>query len=286
MKSTALVVTRPSGQASALMEALQAAIGSIAATRTGQDWQTPQILALPLLTIVPKSDPKLAAAIRTAMQTADLAVFVSPNAIECTMRLLGDDWQSIAQRTIPIGVVGQSSYHALERHGIGAEANLPTPIWMPSNPAQWDSEGLWDAIQKRFPSWAGRRVVVFRGDGGREWLADQMQSAGAEVEAIAVYSRIPLSESSPQWEKILHTNTDDALWILTSSEAVRHLGAVLKQQGRQDYLASASALCPHHNIARTAKEIGFAAVLECHSGDAALVSAAMRWLEAASKKPR
>ncbi len=285
MKSTTLVVTRPSGQASALTEALQAAIASIAATRSGQDWQVPQILALPLLTIVPKSDPNVAAAIRAAMHTADLAVFVSPNAIECTMRLLGDDWQSIAQRPIPIGVVGQSSYHALERHGIGREANIPTPIWMPGNPAQWDSEGLWEAIQHRFSSWAGRRVVVFRGDGGREWLADQLQSVGAQVEAIAVYSRIPLSESSPQWEKALNANTDEALWILTSSEAVRHLGAVLKQQGRQDYLASASALCPHHNIARSAHEIGFGVVLECHSGDAALVSAAITWLEAESKKP-
>ena len=285
MKSTALVVTRPSGQASALTEALQIAIASKAATRTEQDWQAPQILALPLLTIVPKSDPSVASAIRAAMQTADLAVFVSPNAIECTMRLLGDDWQSIAQRPIPIGVVGQSSYHALERHGIGREANTPTPIWMPGNPAQWDSEGLWEAIQHRCSSWAGRRVVVFRGDGGREWLADQLQSAGAQVEAIAVYSRIPLSESSPQWEKVLNADTDSSLWILTSSEAVRHLGAVLKQQGRQDYLASASALCPHHNIARSAHEIGFATVLECHSGDAALVSAAIAWLEAESKKP-
>ncbi|MDP3121196.1 uroporphyrinogen-III synthase [Polynucleobacter sp.] len=285
MKSTTLVVTRPSGQASALTEALQTAIASIAASHPEQGWQAPQILALPLLTIVPKSDPNVAAAIRTAMQTADLAVFVSPNAIECTMRLLGDDWQSIAQRPIPIGVVGQSSYHALERHGIGREVNLPTPIWMPGNPAQWDSEGLWKEIQNRFPSWAGRRVVVFRGDGGREWLADQLQSVGAQVEAIAVYSRIPLSESSPQWEKVLNADTDSALWILTSSEAVRHLGAVLKQQCRQDYLASASALCPHHNIARSAHEIGFGVVLECHSGDAALVSAAITWLEAESKKP-
>lgn len=286
MKSTTLVVTRPSGQASALTEALQTAIASMAASHSEPGWQAPQIIGLPLLTIVPKSDPQAAAAIRAAMQTADLAVFVSPNAIECTMRLLDDDWQSIAQRPIPIGVVGQSSYHALERHGIGAETNAPTPIWMPGNPAQWDSEGLWEAIQNRFPSWAGRRVVVFRGDGGREWLADQLQSVGAQVEAIAVYSRIPLSESSPQWEKVLNANTDEALWILTSSEAVRHLGTVLKQQGRQDYLSSASALCPHHNIARSANEIGFGAVLECHSGDAALVKAAVTWLEAASKKPR
>jgi uroporphyrinogen-III synthase len=206
MKSTTLVVTRPSGQASALMEALQAAIESIAAARTGQDWQAPQILALPLLTIVPKSDPNVAAAIRAAMQTADLAVFVSPNAIECTMRLLGDDWQSIAQRPIPIGVVGQSSYHALERHGIGRSQSTNPDLDARESRAVGFGRTV-GGNSNRFPSWAGRRVVVFRGDGGREWLADQLQSVGAQVEAIAVYSRIPLSESSPQWEKVLNANT-------------------------------------------------------------------------------
>lgn len=284
MKSATLVVTRPSGQASALIEALQETIAHTASSDE-RDGQLAQIIALPLLTIVPKSDPVVAVAIRATLQTADLAVFVSPNAIECTMRLLGEDWQSIAKRPIPIGVVGQSSYHALERHGIGAEANTPTPIWMPTHPMQWDSEGLWDTMKGHFPSWVGRRVILFRGDGGREWLADQLQSVGAHVEAIAVYSRIPLSESSPLWEKALNANTDDVLWILTSSEAVRHLGAVLKQQGRQDYLASASALCPHPNIASSAQEIGFTTVLQCHSGDAALISAAVAWLEAEPKKP-
>lgn len=285
MRSATLVVTRPSGQANALIEALQAAIASIGASRRGMNWPRPQILALPLLTIVPKTDPSTSLAMHSALQTADLAVFVSPNAIDCTMRLLGGDWQSIAARPIPIGVVGQSSYQALQRHGIGLEANSPTPIWMPSNPAAWDSEGLWDDVKTRFASWEGRRVVLLRGDGGREWLADQLQSVGAHVEAIAVYSRTPLSESSPLWEAALNANTDDALWILTSSEAVRHLGAVLKQRGRQDYVEGVSALCPHHNIASSAKEIGFATVLECHSGDAALVRAVVTWLEVESKKP-
>jgi uroporphyrinogen-III synthase len=279
--SITLVVTRPSGQAIGLIEALQNAIAELPIAQQPQS-----IVPLPLLTIAPKSDSNLPTAIQSALQTADLAVFVSPNAIECAMRLLGDAWQSIATKVIPIGVVGQSSRDALHRHGVGIEPGSPTPIWMPHNLAESDSEGLWSVIKDRFPNWAGLKVVLFRGDGGREWLADQLQAAGAQVEAIAVYSRIPLSESSPQWEKVLNANTDDALWILTSSEAVRHLGAVLKQQGRQDYLANARALCPHHNIARSANEIGFGAVKECHSGDAALVQATVTWLEAALKKPR
>lgn len=279
--SITLVVTRPSGQATGLIEALQNAIAELPIAQQPQS-----IVPLPLLTIAPRSDPSLPAAIQSALQTADLAVFVSPNAIECTMRLLGDAWQSIATNVIPIGVVGQSSRDALHRHGVGIEPGRPTPIWMPPNPAESDSEGLWSAIKNHFPNWTGLKVVLFRGDGGREWLTEQLQSVGAQVEAMAVYSRIPLSESSPQWEKALNANTDDALWVLTSSEAVRHLGAVLKQQGREGYLANASALCPHRNIANSAKEIGFSTVLECHSGDAALVKFVATWLGAGSKKPR
>lgn len=279
--SISLVVTRPSGQATGLIEALQTAI-----TELPTKQQPQSIESLPLLTIAAKSDSKLPTAIQGALQTADLAVFVSPNAIECAMRLLGDAWQSIATKVIPIGVVGQSSRDALHRHGVGMEPGSPTPIWMPHNLAESDSEGLWRAIKDHFPNWAGLKVVLFRGDGGREWLVEQLQSVGAQVEVIAVYSRIPLRESSPHWDRVLNANTDDVLWILTSSEAVRHLGAVLKQQGREAYLTNASALCPHHNIANSAKEIGFATVLECHPGDAALVKSVVAWLEAGSKKPR
>lgn len=279
--SITLVVTRPSGQATGLIEALQNAI-----TELPLEQQPQSIVPLPLLTIAAKSDSNLPADIQNALQTADLAVFVSPNAIECAMRLLGNAWQSIATKVIPIGVVGQSSRDALHRHDVGMEPGSPTPIWMPHNLAESDSEGLWSAIKDRFPNWAGLKVVLFRGDGGREWLVEQLQSVGAQVEAIAVYSRIPLSESSPHWDRVLNANTDDALWILTSSEAVRHLGSVLKQQGREAYLTNASALCPHHNIANSAKEIGFATALECHPGDASLVKSVVAWLEAGSRKPR
>ena len=280
MSNKTIVITRPSGQARQLSEAMQASLVDSGFTKE----TLPQIISLPLLTIAPKGDGVLLSQITAVLKTADLAIFVSPNAIECTMRLVEQSWQDLSGKPVPIGVMGGSSMAALKNHGIGIEGN-PTTVILPQNNTQWDSEGLWEVIQNRFPSWAGRRVVVFRGDSGREWLADQLQSVGAQVEAIAVYSRVPLSESSPQWEKILNANTDDALWILTSSEAVRHLGTVLELQGRQDYLAGASALCPHHNIAHSAHEIGFRSVLECHSGDAALVSAAIAWLEAASKKP-
>ena len=135
-----IVITRPVGQARHLMELLSAALASHAIA------QPVQILSLPLLTIIPKADEQLSSEIIRAMQDADLAIFVSPNAIECTLRLIDCAWQDLARRIVPIGVMGGSSAQALRHHGIGSE-EIPTPILMPEKNAQWDSEGLWRELQ-------------------------------------------------------------------------------------------------------------------------------------------
>ena len=68
-----------------------------------------------------------------------------------------------------------------------------------------------------------------------------------------------------------------SLWLLTSSEAVRYLGKVAKEQFSQS-LQSANAICPHHNIADAAQEIGFGEVFTTEPGDEALVKASLAWL--------
>ena len=138
-----IVITRPMGQARQLSEALQA---SLLKSGIGKEF-FPKIISLPLLTIVPKGDSGLAHEITEALQSADLAIFVSPNAIECTMRSLEKSWQGLADRLIPIGVMGGSSMAALKNHGIGTESN-PTPVILPQDNAHWDSEGLWLELQK------------------------------------------------------------------------------------------------------------------------------------------
>jgi uroporphyrinogen-III synthase len=64
---------------------------------------------------------------------------------------------------------------------------------------------------------------------------------------------------------------------LTSSEAVRYLGKVIEDQFTQD-LNSASAICPHHNIADAAEQIGFGEVFTSESGDEALIKTTLAWL--------
>jgi len=260
------VITRPSGQARQLSIALHTCLLTSGITKE----RLPKIVALPLLTIVPNNEDGLHHQIMQAVQSADLAIFVSPNAIECTLRLIAKPWQDLSNHVIPIGVMGGSSLAALKNHGVGMES-APTPVILPQDHAHWDSEGLWLELQKLQWDWLGKKVLIFKGEGGRDWLAETLKHAGAQVEAISVYKRIPLALDNPAWHGIQEMDFAQSLWLLTSSEAVRYLGQVKLR------LDLATAICPHSNIADAAKQAGFGEVFTCEPGDDALIAASQAW---------
>ncbi|WP_114636613.1 uroporphyrinogen-III synthase [Polynucleobacter necessarius] len=272
MSTKTIIVTRPSGQARQLIEVLTIAIEESGVAKRS----FPEVLSLPLLTIVPKTDEALAEQIVAVLNQVDLAIFVSPNAIESVMRLLERDWQDLAKKIIPIGVMGGSSHQALKNHGIGLE-RMPTPIILPESNENWDSEGLWQELQSLHWDWENKKVVIFKGEGGRDWLADTLKKAGAKVDAISTYSRVPLDIEHSAWQAIRDIDLSKSLWLLTSSEAVRYLGEVFKDQFTQN-LNSACALCPHHNIADAAEFIGFSEIFTSKPGDEALVKSTLAWL--------
>jgi uroporphyrinogen-III synthase len=222
MSVKTIIVTRPSGQARQLIETLSHHIeNSGVAKRT-----FPEILSLPLLTIAPRTDEHLADQIATALSNADLAIFVSPNAIESVMRLLERDWQDFSTKIIPIGVMGGSSQLALKNHGIGLERN-PTPVIMPSDNEHWDSEGLWHELQSLEWSWKDKKVVIFKGEGGRDWLADTLKKAGASVDAISTYVRIPLDIDNQEHFGYLLPQRRFATWVKSSKINLRKRSMLL-----------------------------------------------------------
>jgi uroporphyrinogen-III synthase len=267
MSSKTIVITRPMGQARQLSEALQASLTKSGITKEC----SPKIISLPLLTIVPKEDSDLTYEITQALQSADLAIFVSPNAIECTMRLIERSWQELTSSPIPIGVMGGSSMAALKNYGVGMEGS-PARVILPQDKAHWDSEGLWLELQKLQWDWTTKTVLIFKGEGGRDWLAETLKDKGVQVQAFSVYARVPLDLHNAAWSEIHQMDFAQSLWLLTSSEAVRYLGRVKLP------LDLAKAICPHRNIADAAKQIGFREVLTCEPGDGPLIAASQAWL--------
>ncbi|MFO1325720.1 MAG: uroporphyrinogen-III synthase [Rubrivivax sp.] len=229
---------------------------------------------LPLIEIEPAGDP---AALRAwfaslaggPLPPAAAVMFVSPNAAQCFVDALTPAWQWPGE--VLAAATGPGTTAVLRRAGVPAEAIVaPTG----EGGGQFDSEALWALLAPR-RDWAGQRVGIVRGDGGRDWLAEQWRGAGATVEFVQAYAR-----SAPRLAKAEQTLLGRALqspgehaWLLSSSEAVDHLATLAPSA---DW-AAALALASHPRIAARARQLGFGDVVEVHPTPEAVAEALARW---------
>ena len=233
MTAPTLIVTRPRQQCAAWLARLQA-LGTSA-------------VALPLIEIRPARDPAPVRAAWAALGAVDLAVFVSPNAVEQFFaQAAGAGWPAATLAAC----VGPGSAQALAAHGVP-----PALIVQPaSDAASLDSEHLWTELAPR-RDWAGARVLLLRGDGGREWLAERLAEAGAAVEAVTVYHRSGPRFTPDEQEVLAAVQAEPRryVWLFSSAEAVGHLQGLA--------LAGQRAIATHPRIADAARQAGFSPVV-------------------------
>lgn len=228
-----LLVTRPRPQCAAWLQRL-AALGVPAA-------------ALPLIEILPARDPGPVRAAWARLAAVDLAVFVSPNAVE--QFFAHADGAAWPAQTLA-ACVGPGSAEALAAHGVPAD-HIVQPA---ADAASLDSEHLWQQLLPR-RAWAGARVLLLRGDGGREWLAERLAEAGASVQAVTVYHRTGPNIDAAEQALLdaVRARPQGYVWLFSSAEAVGHLSG----QG----LAGQRAIATHPRIAEAARAAGFAPVV-------------------------
>ena len=118
---------------------------------------------------------------------------------------------------------------------------------------------------------AGRRVLIFRGDGGRDLLADTLRSYGAVVEFVPCYRRFRPSLDATPLIAAAREGRLDAL-LLTSSEGVGNLTAMLGEEGVA-LLRAVPVFASHPRIAARARTAGFRSVVETEAGDRGLMRA-------------
>jgi uroporphyrinogen-III synthase len=232
-----LLVTRPQPQAQAWVERLRS---------RGFD-----AVALPLIEIAPAPDAAAVEAAWRSLGDRALVVFVSPSAVERFFAARPEgavwpDWLDAAS-------VGPGTTRALQDAGVD---NVLEP---PPDAEQFDSESLWLSLAGR--DWRRASVLLVRGHGGREWLADQLREAGATVDKVAAYTR-----RAPAFDDVMRERLSEALakprqhvWLFSSSEAIEHLR---EAAGASADWSHACALATHPRIAERARSLGVGRILE------------------------
>ncbi len=233
-----IVITRPREHALSLAEHIRAAGGDP--------------VLFPTIEIMPAENPGAVAALVARLDEFQLAIFVSPTAAirGCGMVGASRAWPS----GLRVAAVGAGTAQALEERGFNA-------VIAPAGEA--DSEAL--AALPELQDLRGRSVVIFRGQGGREWLRARLEARGARVEYAECYRRArPDADASgllARWQR----GGIEAVSI-TSAEGLANFLEMLGPTGA-GYLRATPVFVPHSRIVTAAERFGVRRIIVTGRGD-------------------
>lgn len=251
LKDVRVLVTRPLAQADRLVQLIEAAGGTA--------------LRFPMVEILaPPDDNAGLLDIVARLHTFDYAIFISPTAVGKAMNLISS--RGAWPPALVAACVGRGSAKELQRFGIGAPL-VPT--------GKFDSEAL--AALPQFQQVAGKRIVIFRGDGGRELLGDSLQARGATIEYAECYRRAkPRMDMAPLLRAWARGEVD--VVTLTSAASARNLFDLLGKLGQQ-WLIKTPTVVVSERMADICLELGFKTrpLIAAEASDEAIVATLKAW---------
>lgn len=199
-----------------------------------------KVLAFPTIAIsgVPLT-PKLEALV-AQINRYDIAIFVSRNAVDYAFEHISPDRLS---GQLQLAVIGSATRRAIQVHGLQSQI-LPA--------SNYNSEGLLAA--PGLQQVAGKRVVIFRGQAGRNLLGDTLVERGARVDYCEVYRRV-VPDHSPQAFSSLVLAAYPAIAVFTSTEGLRNAKQLLSAQ-EWTRLCSIPWLLISERMRETANDLG------------------------------
>lgn len=243
-----ILVTRPAHQAKDLTRLISEAGG--------------RPILFPVIEILDVEDLRPLLAIVDRLADFDLAVFISPNAVDKAMNVIA------ARGGLPSGLrvaaVGKGSARELRRFG-AAEVLVPQ--------GRFDSEGLLELPDLQ--NMAGKRVVIFRGDGGRELLGDALVARGASLTYAECYRRSRPRADAAALLRAWARGEVSAVTV-TSGEGLHNLFDMVGKLGQQ-WLKKTPVFAAHPRIGAIARELGVAQVVVTGPGDEGLANGLKRF---------
>jgi uroporphyrinogen-III synthase/uncharacterized protein HemX len=201
-----ILVTRPSDQAEGLCRLIEQAGG--------------RALRFPLLDILPSERADAGVARLRRTQDWDWLIFLSANAVRQAQEL-----SALPRRepgnTPRVAAIGAATAEALAAAGVTADL-IPEP--------EFNSEAL--LTMPELQEVAGRRILIVRGEGGRETLKDELVKRGAIVQCAELYRREPRVADMGPLLRAWQAGQIQVL-TLTSGAALDHLYRLIPAEYRE-----------------------------------------------------
>ncbi len=247
------MLTRPAHQAAALGQRIEQLGG--------------ELFPFPVMEIIPPRDIAPALALFQDLSRFDIAIFISANAARIGLKIMSQE--SEIPNTLLFATVGLATARALEEQGHTADI-IPD--------GQFDSEGLLATPQLQ--QIRGKKIVIIRGEGGRELLADTLRERGAEVSYAETYRRIiPQTDPAP----IIDGWKDNRIHaaIITSNQSLSNLMQMVGDEGKP-FLLKTPLVVISERTREVAKELGFQTepMLAQPPSDDAILDTLIHWATA------
>lgn len=256
-----VLVTRPRHQSAGLAALIESCGGTA--------------IRFPVIEILPARDLRPAQAAFASLDDFDRVIFVSPNAVEHGLALM--DTARAGNARTPMMAVGESTAAALEQAGFGC-------VLRPVEGAS--SEALLALPELQGEAAAGSRILIVRGEGGRQLLGDTLSKRGARVQYAEVYRRAPPAVNGSGIAARGKDGGIDAI-VITSREGLENLFALLGD-GSAEWLKNAGYVVVSERLAAHARALGIReqSVVAAGADDEALIEALVRWRAAHSKNAK
>lgn len=190
------MITRPAHQAGHLADCIHSAGG--------------EVLLFPTLDIIASELSDENSDIIQNISQFDIIIFISPNAVEHGLNLIQS--KTTLPEDIQLATIGEGSAKTLQNK-LGKQPDI-TPK------ENFNSEGLLatNALQQI----EQKRILIVRGNGGREHLKQTLQQRGATVNYLSAYRRVKPATDSKILEQYLQNNLIAAI-VITSGESLINL---------------------------------------------------------------
>ena len=195
LQGRSILITRPAHQAAGLQQKIETQGGSTH--------------LLPVMEILPPQNLEPALQQFRQIEQFDIAIFISANAARIGIEQI--EQLGTVPKSLQLAAVGKATARTLEQLNHRADI-LPEQ--------RFDSDGLLEtpALQRV----AGKKILIIRGEGGRELLAETLRQRGAEVHYAEAYRRaIPSEDPTPVLEQWKHGAID--VVVVTSNQGLDHL---------------------------------------------------------------